>query len=448
MGTMLRSIRRGTTALSSTRVALFALAGHLAWPAAVRAQHPDTACARVLVVGHPHEYDSARVARSRRCTYSVDSTRRTNPRARVEREVRRVGEIPWTIPEYHDEQRLPDGAGGLGPLALIYASPNLAEFTDTTQILEHGARGFMAALVVVEVLPGEVLPPTYVSLGLEKGVNCIWLSFTPGVTLPKRWGAKVSHPGDNAPCAHADGTVLGPTSPAALSVIPSKEVGSRFADYPSVARFSEASVPGGAANTVPGQPLLGVKCLDAWCEIGPQGFSPRSPRFVSGWRETRIKGWHDEQWLAIRAGGAFRPRLRASLVPFPGVDSLRESHFSAGWVRVALIVFHDSPVGTKYYDWGLRAGPNVLALKFDGVRWAAQVIAPGSTTPVPWTWVKRYKHYDAAVPKTVRWRWTIADDGVWVPCGQGCCETDGGGGFASSGAGGARVREAGGAGRF
>src|SRR5918999_1545240 len=128
MRTALPRKRSGARAPHRAVCRALALASFITWPPSANAQPvrpsgrtpPDTACARMIAVAL-QDSSEATLQRARDCIESVDGSRRLRPRQRVTREIRRVGEMQLHIPEYHDEQRLPDGAGGLGPLALIYA---------------------------------------------------------------------------------------------------------------------------------------------------------------------------------------------------------------------------------------------------------------------------------------------------------------------------------------
>ena len=365
----------------------------------------------------------AAVASASRCADRQDSIRRATSIAWIQGEIQRLSLIPWQIPEYHDEQRLPAGGDLLGPVAFIYASPHLAEFRRLEQFEEHGKRGLLAALVVVVAPRDSALPLTYRRLHLRPGVNCVWLAY--GST--GAWRARVSNVAVGQPCT-PDSTDS-KDSPY-LEVHRTKHQTAAgdapLADYPPVARFGEA---------LDGQPLLGVQCLDGWCEIGPLNFEDRPLANHVGSREGQIRGWHDEQRLAVLGKdllgrNVLRASIRASIVPVPGIDAFSVGQFENGWIHVATIVVSDSvPPNSKYDRWGLRQGRNELyfqKVKGDTV-WHAALQPPGAgpTSRVGWRFVRRHPHFDAAVPGTARFRWTVLDEGVWVPCGQGCCQAAG-----------------------
>lgn len=366
-----------------------------------------TGCSAVVstTVQGQQKYDSAQVIEAEK----RDSTRRAQVIDRLSPEIRRLGSIPWNIPEYHDEQRLPDGSGGFGPEAYIFASPYLDGFTNVSQIAEQGKPGLLVAVVVIEGGAAAVLPPTYTKLGLKSGINCLWLAHEPG-TPGGPWRGRVSSATPSRECARTQ-----PLSDLSVVRTTHPQHGNHV-DYPPVGRFSEATG---------GQPLLGVKCLNAWCEFGPPGFASRPPQQPSSSRKGRIKGWHDEQQLAVITGAALAPKVRASVIPEEALEQRREADFRSGWVTVATIHLHDDPTGTKYFDWGLRQGANTMELRQVGGVWRARITPATGGPQRVWPRVIRHVHFDAVVPATARWRWSSLDDGVWVSCGQACCTTDG-----------------------
>src|SRR5688500_9657726 len=98
-----------------------------------------------IVMPNPGLSQNAGYVAARRCVARVDSLRR-HP-APLMAAYSRLAMTHAMIPEYHDEQRLPDGRGGLGPKAHLFASPNLAGFRHPWQFAEHGSDGIMVAHV-------------------------------------------------------------------------------------------------------------------------------------------------------------------------------------------------------------------------------------------------------------------------------------------------------------
>jgi hypothetical protein len=338
----------------------------------------------------------------------ADDARRDTLIRRLGPELSRLGSMHWTIPEYHDEQRLLDGTGGFGPVVNIYASPMLDGFTEEWQIEAQGTPGVLVAIVVVEPpAGGGTLPPTYDNLGLAVGINCLWLSHDPTAgPPPKGWKGHIAHA---TPADKCDRTALTKD----LDVEDRIVSGFGHADYPPVGRFSE---------TNSGQPLLVTKCLKGSCEFGPVGFGSSKPPSGGGTgKEDRVRGWHDEQLLEEPGPGGPKPGPRAVVIPMPKVNEHPESDFVGRWVQVAKIRIVD-PLATtsKYYAAGLRQGMNFLELQKFPTEWKARVRQGAGSAQLLLS-VTPELHYDAVVPGTARWRYTKADDGVWVPCGQQCC---------------------------
>lgn len=350
-----------------------------------------------------------------------DCRQRTRVLRSVSIDMQYVGEQMTTIPEYHDEQRLTTSEGRYGPAAYVFASPSIAGFVHGWQLAEHGSRGALWAIVVVDTAETAVLPSTYTDLGLRPGGrNCIWLSQA-GTGLK----ARVTHQLDRAkPCD--------PTGSAREMQVLTDPIGTvtTVADQPPVARFSE---------TQNGRPLIGARCLLSWCEFGPPPatsggpatWAPHPVGLASGYANSasqvreRVKGWNDMQTLATGSGPTLRPNgPKATFVPAVGLADRSQSFYAgSAWHPVGTLYIRGAVVGTQYASWGIRPGANVLALKFEGNAWRMQVSNTAGTKV--WTNVHRHEHHDAALPGTARFRWISYDDGFWVPCGQGCCRADG-----------------------
>ncbi len=361
----------------------------------------------------PHDqHDTAKS----NAAWRADSTRRDSVIAKTAAEMRRLAEMHMSIPEYHDEQRLRISATAFGPVVNVFASPFLGDFTSLWQIQEQGARGMLVAFVVVDTTEGMGFPitfPSYNQLALRGGMNCLWLSHQAGA-----WVGEISHAQPGKACSHADARrTLRVRRQQAFGLI-------SHADYPPVARITE---------TTDGRALLGVKCLNAWCDLGPNtAWTPKTPSTRGTSKQARVKGWHDEQWLAEPgAGGILRPSAFASVVPVPGIEEQPESWFNNTWRHVATIKFDRAvsgplPTGSKYFQWGLRDTLNRVELrKTPTGAWQARVTPAAFGTAKIWPNVGRIPHQDARLPGTARWRWTTLDDGFWVACGMACCRADG-----------------------
>lgn len=370
------------------------------------------------------------VGRMLACADSVDAARWQGRIALAQPEAVRLAKLPFEIPEYHDEGRLPVGGDRLGPHAGIYASPHLPGFTRLGQITDQGFPGLLVGVVVVQLLHGETIPEAYKAIHLEAGLNCVWLNPQgPGPT----YRAYV-RPASDTGCVRGD--VRQDTWLPVVTVFPAD--GSEF-DDPPAARFD---------ITKKGALVLGFTCLKAFCEIGATPETRREPwtnpstnkpdRDRDGGaltaqdptpdaRRVRFrKAWHDEQYLADRVGSVWRrTNVRATVIPSTRAASYDRAHFNV-WRLVATIDLHDAPTG-RYARWGLVRGYNQLWLRFDGQHWVGEIRREGRTAR-SWRVIQEHVHYDIAVPPLARFRWTHVDDGVWVPCGNACCKADGEGG--------------------
>lgn len=374
--------------------------------------------------------DSALAVRVRQCVNLLDNRSLARTGAMAQPMLDYAARMMLGIPEYHDEQRLPDDAGtGFGPLVRAYALPTLDGYTDVVQFENHGTRGALVAVVVMDTIGAPTtLPKAYLDLGLVRGVTCVYLAYqrtwtsgdtdADGQPLPANgWRGYTTE----VTKTNTDTTCKPPQTVAwrrAHRTVTTGGGGTNrpFGDYPPVARFTE--------NTSE-QPLIGVKCADGWCDIGPRAQTAKAPMAPGNGRERGIKGWHDEQVLTmLDANNKYVPAVRAMLTPEPNIHLIPMQAFNT-WQRMATITLQDPPLG-KYEKWGLAVGDNVLRLKhLGGTNWAAELLPAGSTQWVPMTFVERHEHVDAAVPGTARFRWTEGDDGIWVPCGQGCCKVEG-----------------------
>jgi hypothetical protein len=250
------------------------------------------------------------------------------------------------------------------------------------------------------------------------------------------------------------------------------------ADYPPVARWDW--------DPVHHQYYIGIKCGAAWCEVGQSGFTASNthaglaqdffpapdPNNLLERRVVEIKGWYDEQPLAVydRTLGTIRPTaLIATVFPDYGLDAIRDqSAFDGEWVRmarVALRLHHPWAMGdidqtledlSNYilkFNFALTGDSPVLNEVFicRGSAQACGVPAafttdecdPETTDGADW-WVKlrragqendsrslygcvtyRMVTMGFRIPGTVRFRWLADDEGAWVPCVLGCCEVRG-----------------------
>jgi hypothetical protein len=237
-------------------------------------------------------------------------------------------------------------------------------------------------------------------------------------------------------------------------------------DYPPVARWDWDSVHS--------KQYIGVNCGDAWCEVGdadlPAWQPPTGVQLGNNRKALRtrlIKGWYDEQLVAIRdgQGRTITSAMRGIIYPHAELDDHSQMDaFDQRWIPVADVAL-EVPPGTpasipQQYKArmnlditqpgaGLVGGSlNRIALcrgtaarcgvpepnptcSGDPPAWWSR-IEPANGGEAKFYCVVRRGHGRLAatipghrVPGTARWRWMASDEGTWNACVQGCCEVGG-----------------------
>ena len=332
----------------------------------------------------------------------------------------------WCIPEYDDDQRWQDGAGGneYGSVAHVFAAPYLNLLTSHTN--------FDAAYVNVAILDVDppydptTLPP-YHELNLQEH-NCIYLKHHDEVV--KHYFTALIVPPNSSNLCPTDP----PEPPGGPLDVAMENNGSNFNDYPPVTRFIE-----GNGNRT----WIGVKCTDRQCIIGKKSnlgsIPPTAQSGIAALEsppQGRVKGWFDDQVLGVPDGTPqfnIHRRIRASLIPDTLLASLHVTpHFTAGYQLVGFAYFKDDPKGTKYETtFGFTKGTNtvwlraVITPKPSGAdtTWYAQVKDQSGTVTKTDLATKRMDHHQfvTSVPATARWRWADGDEDLWFECDVGCC---------------------------
>jgi len=310
--------------------------------------------------------------------------------------------------------------------------------------------------------------PGYSPLGIGPNFNCLYLYFDASGNLSAKM-VKVGGAGDGACFGGADPNTLVGTP---LSVI--RSAGLAVDDYPPVARWDW--------DPVNNLQYIGIKCGAAWCEIGSREAHPFTvsashvPAGGSAPRVLAVKGWYDEQFLAIKndARQWIPSGLKGMVIPDPNLASKHEADFAAGWVPVAYVgldTMSGATAAAKYYKQKFNFDPvhaqlplsrmNTLSLCY-GTRSHCGVPIPtnpaigcGPDQKLPFIWfirrvwvklesasrdrvlyrcVTRRDNLAAvtalgiSTPATTRWRWLALDETTWAYCDvAGCCETNGDG---------------------
>jgi hypothetical protein len=339
----------------------------------------------------------------------------------------------WEVPEYQDRQafiRRTDGA--YGPVACVVAADRIDTFT-----IAHFSRpeGALVAIVFVDGDPrGDA---SYVNLRLSAGYNCVFLKLLQsggrgggydqvrfdrtGATGEKgppaatQWRGYVVKSLDRSCTFDETKTVRG------HRVIP---VDLATGDVPAAARFMLKS---------DGTPGIGIRCLEAWCVVGlRQSELQRVIHSIPGAGPEKARrlvfGWYDDQILALPnpTGGPIRPgnRLRATIIPDPGLSHYTMATDFRNGVEVAKVRFEGTPVGKYSSVWHfLPRKDNTIRLKhippYGAMNWQVMIndtIREGLSA--------RYTKHgsDAFLASTARWSWKSTDEGGWVRCDDGCCE--------------------------
>ena len=388
------------------------------------------------------------------------------------------------VPEFNDCQRIlirSSEALSYGPLMAVFASYHLKDLTlpKGTQA-EAGARIFAA----VEVL-NYSRAFYYPTLGIGPYFNCLYI-YGIGTQLHAKMryvGAEEERCADTFSPSGVPGTELSVTATnAGYFNAPT--------DFPAVARWDW--------DDAHGVQYIGVRCGEAWCEVGPSVVgNPTVPAFTAsfpyvpastsnmssqsgvngGSKEDRvraIKGWYDQQYLAIQSGGVATPtHLRGTLFPDTALAELTTfTPIRNQWRAVSHIALEqmsgsttnnaDYAAALNYYKTKFNldpvpAGSPLAAMNHVmmclgtvaacSVPWPAKqsmnrscgkaALEAAKSTPRVWLMITSsvsepmyrcgtyYVHNGLDIPATARWRWLAGDETSWRKCPSGCCEMDG-----------------------
>ena len=324
-------------------------------------------------------------------------------------------QMPWSINEAHDGQRLAYGAK-YGPFVMVYSSPYLGGFTNDGHFSDQGTDGMLVAIVYVErTTPPGPLPAPYTELHLAPGLNCVHAVFQApnwkGYITPATPTGPSGLPECARPYAQNAGTQL--------RVRPQPTAYASAADYPPVTRISEWDID---------HYVIGFRCAAHWCEMGSSAFASVPPADEPGpaSRERDIKGWHDEQRLGVMSGGTLVPSdLIGKATPVANLADYQETDFDTER-RVGSIFFRNPVLADKhkkYYGVGFRQGANqVFSRRLSATAWQTRIVFSDGSQRI--FQVKRMAHYDISVPGTMRWYWNDKDEGLWYRCGGACCEVE------------------------
>lgn len=385
-----------------------------------------------------------------------------------------IAGVTTTIAEFHDCQRLVDQqqSDAYTVLAGVWVSEVLTGLVDSLIRLNPWVDSAHKADTLTGARPqatpmGEGLTfalvyawdGDYAPLGIVQGWNClrVFPSSHPSI---HRFAARMEPASDPENC-------VGPRMDAEtrgqdLVVHDHTMTGFTGADYPAVGRWEW--------DIEHKDQYISLKCGDAWCDVTRADSYVASPDYrlppgdAKGRRRVfEVKGWYDEQRLAVGKPGALRPAsIQGTIFPDPGLDGIDSTGAFAGtWVPAAQLGLKGPlPAYQQKFDMDPgqyppsgpgNSGPfrlNQLYLCLDrgggcegvppdlscdpdtkGDTWYARMDpsqmnqpGPGPTQPAYFC-VTRHDHSGLGrhIPGTARWRWVKEDEKLWVKCAAGCC---------------------------
>jgi hypothetical protein len=343
------------------------------------------------------------------------------------------------VPEYHDCQRfvVDSGQGPVyGPMVAIFAHHALDSLYDELADTSLGSASQAAAEIYS--YDGDYEP-----LSIRRGFNCLYL-----IKQNNVWGAVMKWADQNAelclePLANGD----------QLTVRAEAFQDLEKNDLPPVARWDwdpDRNVQ-----------YISIRCGEEWCEVGPRGGFLSSRTLVGGVslprmdavpalvgsvtgnerrRVLRVRGWYDEQVLALPATSGLAPStIRGIAIPHPLLQQMTIASFATRWTLSGYIMLNGPPqdYSTKL---GLGEGVNQISMcsgdwrdcpHRDDVpeptcgaeadkKWWGEVTGPGGEKH--YFCVTRRTHDPMIeIPGTMRWRWDPDDEKTWIRCPNGCC---------------------------
>jgi hypothetical protein len=364
-----------------------------------------------------------------------------------------IAEETMDIHEFHDCQRMVIRAPRertFGPLIGVWSHQALKSF-DEAAFRKRG--GVLAAQIYN--YSGE----RYEVLGIRPGHNCLYLGFSKlhfWKFRPHWWAYMVPITGNSKPVnpsAGVESNAVNFVCPERLPVnIDRTRLTVTRLHYPAATGTNYPPVARWDWDDATGQQMIGIRCAVAWCEISTKAAAESAPTAADlqiwdwnaeqfqaiglpGYSEM-IKGWYDEQELAISDGAAgLKPSgVRARFYPTPGFSS-DWAWYAEDWRAAGIISLQSTLAGaaTKpYYQRGLH----VVWLQLDSETEGRAVVQPitgmfslSGPPPSGLTQfrVVRIKHesFDEQIPRTMRWRWVNTDDELWEACAAGCCNVQG-----------------------
>jgi hypothetical protein len=310
--------------------------------------------------------------------------------------------------------------------------------------------------------------PGYPTLGIGPNFSCLYVFFDNNSVLR----AKMVQANVRTAAGHLC------TDPVDVQAAPGKDL---------VVRRTAVNIPGQNAATLyppvarwdwdptTQKQYIGLACGNAWCEVGEAPFNPppqaafASSSIGAEQRVIRVKGWHDQQILAVVRPGGPGPvpsNLLGTVIPNPELKGQPWSQAGpAEWHLAAYVTLQDLngnavadfasyedklnvkevPLGTPLekanrisYCYGPKKlcvhEPELLVKEceefyerifFTVHRWWVRIDAANGSSKIFCLIRRSHPGYNINIPPTARWRWILSDDSMWTECVNGCCQTGG-----------------------
>lgn len=318
--------------------------------------------------------------------------------------------------QLHDCQRLINDTTRPGDVA--DSLPLVGLFVSRARV---ASASFANGMVVADII--NYGPGRYDPLGIDVGLSCLWIRSP--ASESGNWTAAIFEPGPGG-CAGAD-FQLEQATPLEVHVRRVEEENRTPRAYPSTGRWMW--------DQRSGNQFIGIRCGDAWCEIG-QNFASRGPipdsAAVPGWFDEQILSYPDSDGVLVISNvlGRVRPGNQNTIAFQRSPATVASNHDT---LHVATVSFDTLSFGgssggkagwTAYIDkFGLGADAalgtdydiNLTAAVPPGGEAEWQAHGPQALLHVL---ARRQQHSGSG---TVRWAWVTDDEGVWVPCDEGCC---------------------------
>jgi hypothetical protein len=360
------------------------------------------------------------------------------------------------VPEFHDCQRMRVPGDTYGPLMAVFAAEKLDSMPDSL---------FSTPQTVAEVFVPEF--GVYEPLRIYNTFNCVVVQKAAGKDDWAAWMVPVRR---ESQCRYRFTEANLEQYGRPLSIYTLQPPTGLDSSYvPRVARWDW--------DDKNNKQVIGVRCGRNWCWVGDKaGMEP--PRSMEDPEATGIAkamvempGYSDRQQLAEwdEQGKLVPGSNWGTVMPTPALQQAlyggppgspkmnlgdKLANFDAKWTHVANVFmspstgpyartlnFEADPAGPpkgRHASIYLCRGngrfdcrPDLPRLyikrtchtsKSDGVRWYAKIQQTNGTTK--YYCVVYCQHCNMQIPAVTRWRWRVDDEGIWISCPEGCCETN------------------------